>query len=142
VTLRAFSNNGPFDNTWTAEDIKVLVREVVLRYCERTQHNALCNKYGNADEDLEAKVSTWVITRSGADVITIQFAADNGGGQTGDIQELLFAAIGDDYAPTGYNFVQVVNQDTNPTIIAKPPSDASTTAASILLLVIAAAYLM
>jgi len=92
---------------------------------------------------LEGKITTWVVTRGAGDQISIAFAADKGGAATGDIQDLLNLAIGDDYAPLGYNVVPVQNTgDTNPTIIVKPPSDASTTTASVLLLVIATAYLM
>jgi len=115
----------------------------MLRYCERTVNNAICNKYGIANEDLEAKVSTWTVVKAGGDVISITIPKDTGGATTGDIEDLFIQAVGDDYAPLGYNIVPVQNLgDTNPTIILRPPSDASTAAASMLLLVIATAYLM
>jgi hypothetical protein len=117
--LTASTNDGPFDNTWSGEDIKILIREIVVRFCERTQNSGLCLRFGKANEDFQTKVDTWTVTRKTGNMITVTYPVD--GGIT--VPDFLTVVFSDDYAPSGFGFINVVNMgDTNPTIIRAPPT--------------------
>jgi len=115
----AVTNSGPFDGTWTPNDIKILIREIVIRFCERTQNSAICLRFGKSNEDIQAKADSWTVTRKANNVITLTYAVD----AAADVQGLLTAAFADDFSPSGYGFTNVVViPDTNPVIIYAPPT--------------------
>jgi hypothetical protein len=118
----ALTSNGPFDATWTGNDIKILIREIVIRYCERTQHSAVCLQFGKSNEDIQAKADSWTVTRKANNVITLTYAID----AASDVPALITAAFADDFSPSGYGFINVVNVlDTNPKIIYAPTGNAN-----------------
>jgi hypothetical protein len=124
----AVTNNGPFDVTWSGNDIKILIREIVVRFCERTQNSAICLRFGRSNEDIQAKADSWTVTRLANNVITLTHAVD----PAVDVQGLVSAAFADDFSPSGYGFINVVViPDTNPKIIYAPTGHANQLQSSI-----------
>jgi len=137
LNFKTATNAGSFDPAVTGNDIKIYFREFVMRLCERNTGipnnlNAACTTYAESNDDLDAKISTWVVDKlAQVDQSTLTLATDTGLGlgkrqsAYGNILDIIFPAINDDFAPVGFTFVYEPNGvpvpvDTNPKINTNP----------------------
>jgi len=72
VIILRFSNNKTIslDPTELPTDIRIIIREVVQRFCERNENQAVCSSFAHTVEDLDGLLMAVVIVRAG-DTITI-----------------------------------------------------------------------
>jgi len=111
LRIRRILNNRVFAD----EEIRVLLREIIHRFCARSDHARICARFATNVDDFDAFIRAILIAARNGDQATIELPDTQGSTPTGPVKradalasfaDILSGAISDADAVFGYNIEQ------------------------------------
>jgi hypothetical protein len=114
-------------------DLRVLIREIIQRFCSRSDHARVCARFALSSFELDAIISTIIIRIRTGQNVDIEVPDDTGADENGPVKrqaqtsfgQLLVMAANDPDATQGYDMSAADAPDDGPSDAPSTPKNGS-----------------